>query len=220
MLDNWMQLFMENAKGKDADFKIQRLRKDKGKTIYPPQPLIFRALELTPPEKVKVVILGQDPYHGMDQANGLAFSVNLGQKIPPSLNNIYKELNNDLDVQKPLHGDLTSWATQGVLLLNTVLTVEAGEPGSHYGLGWESFTKEILQYCMGRDAIFLLWGNKARQTFMEAANDFTGEMNLNFMTAPHPSPLSASKGFFGCKHFSKTNQLLREAGKEPIDWRL
>lgn len=196
---------------------------------------MLKAFELTPFDKVKVVILGQDPYHGfysvnndppidrsrrtLPQANGLAFSVDRGCKLPPSLKNIFKELKNDLGLPVPSHGDLTKWAEQGVLLLNSVLTVEHGKPGSHAGLGWEEITGRVIKALTRRKdpVIFLLWGKKAHETF---ASNVDEEVPLYFMRAAHPSPYSAMSGFFGCSHFSKVNEWLSKMGKEPIDWRL
>ncbi|MBD3668285.1 MAG: uracil-DNA glycosylase [Kangiella sp.] len=186
-----------------------------GKTIYPPKEQVFAALSLTEFEQVKVVILGQDPYHGPNQANGLCFSVNPEQPLPPSLRNIYKELVSDIGCPQPVNGDLTSWAKQGVLLLNTVLTVEAAKANSHKGRGWEVFTDEVIQ-ALNRAAqpiIFLLWGSQAH-----AKSSLIKNPKHTILTAPHPSPLSAHRGFFGCKHFSKTNQILVENDQTPIKW--
>lgn len=185
--------------------------------IYPPEPLIFNALNTTPLEKVQVVILGQDPYHGPCQAHGLCFSVLEGVAPPPSLRNIFKELSTDLNLPRPAHGNLTAWAQQGVLLLNATLTVRAGEAGAHQGKGWEIFTdaaiRAVSQELSG--VVFLLWGNHAQKK-----GAVIDQSKHHLLAAAHPSPLSASRGFFGCRHFSKTNVLLKEQGKEPIDWRL
>lgn len=188
-----------------------------GKNIFPPESLIFNALELVSEQNLKVVILGQDPYHGIGQANGLAFSVNDGQKIPPSLKNIFKELKDDLDNPLPEHGDLTTWAKQGVLLLNSVLTVEEGKPGSHQNKGWEKFTDNIIQKISDEKEglVFMLWGNYAKSK----SNLINANKHL-ILEAAHPSPLSAYHGFFQCKHFSKTNNFLMSMGKKPIDWKL
>lgn len=184
------------------------------KTIYPPQEQIFRALNLCDYDDVKVVILGQDPYHEPHQANGLAFSVTKDVPIPPSLQNIYKELYDDLGIIPPHHGDLTSWAKQGVLLLNNVLTVERGKANSHRGLGWETFTLNIVRYLNLREKplVFILWGKNAIEK-----KKYIDSRHL-VLTSPHPSPLSAYRGFFGSKPFSKTNQFLMKNGIEPIDW--
>ena len=188
-----------------------------GKVIYPHQNLIFNAFEQCLLEEIKVVIIGQDPYHGAGQANGLAFSVNVGQKIPPSLRNIYKELKDDVGFEIPTHGDLTAWAKQGVLLLNSVMTVEEGKPGSHQLKGWETFTDAVINKISGENngIVFLLWGNyaKSKMELIDASKH-------KIFTAAHPSPLSAYQGFFHCKHFSKTNEYLLQQGKKPISWQL
>jgi len=188
-----------------------------GKHIYPPKSCIFNAFKLTPFADVKVVIIGQDPYHGYGQAHGLCFSVKEGVKIPPSLQNIYKELNTDLNIPIPKHGYLEKWALQGVLLLNAILSVEEGKPQSHANIGWEHFTDRVIEELNNnrQGLIFLLWGAYAQKK--AAAVDRTKHTVL---TAPHPSPLSAYNGFFGCKHFSKTNQILKQQGQDEIDWSL
>ncbi len=186
--------------------------------IYPPQKDLYQALEITPFNKVKVVIIGQDPYHGANQAHGLAFSVKKGNPVPPSLKNIYKELSKDIDGFKiPNHGELTYWATQGVLLLNTTLTVSAGKPASHQKYGWENFTDEIiLQLSLKKSRIiFLLWGKHAH-----AKAKLIDQEKHHILYAPHPSPFSAYTGFFGCKHFSKTNELLKQENLSAIDWQI
>lgn len=187
------------------------------KTIYPDMYHIYEALKLTPYEKVKVVILGQDPYHGPHQAHGLSFSVLPGVKIPPSLRNIYQELQADLGIPPAQHGYLVSWAKQGVLLLNTVLTVEAGKAYSHRGKGWEALTDAVISLLNQREdpVIFILWGKGAQEK--EKMIDTSHHIILK---APHPSPLSAHRGFFGSKPFSKTNAALLALGKEPIHWEL
>lgn len=188
-----------------------------GKTIYPPNKDIFNALAWTELAAVKVVILGQDPYHGPNQAHGLCFSVKPPTPPPPSLQNIFKELNSDLGVTIPNHGCLENWARAGVLLLNTVLTVEQGQPQSHVGRGWERFTDSVIKalndYRSG--LVFLLWGAPAQK---KASMIDTARHTV--LTAPHPSPLSAHRGFLGCRHFSKANQILESQGIAPIDWHL
>ena len=172
---------------------------------------------MTPFSLVSVVIIGQDPYHGPNQAHGLSFSVKPGIPFPPSLLNIFKEINSDLQIPFPKHGCLASWATQGVLLLNTVLTVEAGKAHSHANIGWEIFTDKIIAELNSRKSglIFLLWGSHAQKK-----GEAIDHKKHFVLTAPHPSPLSASRGFFGCRHFSKTNQLLRQQGKPEICWEI
>lgn len=188
-----------------------------GKTIYPTQENIFNALKLTPFDQVKVVILGQDPYHGPKQAHGLSFSVQHGIEPPPSLKNIFQELKSDLGLPIPTHGNLEKWAQQGVLLLNTSLTVEAGKPQSHGNIGWEKFTDKVIKALNDHKegVVFLLWGSHAQRK-----GEIIDPKKHKILTAPHPSPLSAHRGFLGCRHFSKTNQLLREMGKTEIDWSL
>lgn len=188
-----------------------------GKTIYPAQGDIFNALKLTPFALIKVVILGQDPYHGPHQAHGLCFSVRKGVRPPPSLQNIFKEIQQELELPIPAHGCLEYWATQGVLLLNTVLTVEAGQAQSHQGRGWEQFTDRIIREISAHKqrVIFLLWGAHAQKK--SALIDANRHVLL---TAAHPSPFSVERGFFGCNHFSRTNELLQSWGMDPIDWRL
>ena len=189
----------------------------KTKTIYPDKYDIFNALHFTPYADVKVVILGQDPYHGPGQAHGLSFSVNPGIKIPPSLLNIYKELNSDLGCYIPNNGYLKKWADQGVLLLNTSLTVRAGEANSHKSIGWEIFTDRIISLVNEKEdpVVFLLWGNNA----IKKKNLITNKKHL-ILTSAHPSPLSASRGFFGSKPFSKINNFLISVNKKPIDWQI
>ena len=187
----------------------------KKKVIYPPGSRIFAAFNFTPLTAVKVVILGQDPYHGKGQAHGLCFSVPDDIKPPPSLVNIYKELNSDLGITISKSGNLEKWTKQGVLLLNATLTVQAGEAGSHQGRGWETFTDEVIKTISDLRAgiVFLLWGNYA-----QAKEELIDQSKHFVLKAPHPSPFSAARGFFGCKHFSKTNQILKDIGLEEIDW--
>lgn len=208
---------------KQQDYFIQTMqyvaqRRAQGVTVYPPANDVFNAFKSTTYDNVKVVIIGQDPYHGPNQAHGLCFSVMPGVKSPPSLVNIYKELANDVPgFQIPNHGYLQSWAEQGVLLLNTVLTVEQGQAHSHKHLGWEQFTDRVIQGLSEKSEgiVFLLWGSHAQKKGQ------TIDRNKHFvLTAPHPSPLSAHRGFFGCHHFSKTNELLQQQGKKPINWNL
>ncbi|MEZ8350034.1 uracil-DNA glycosylase [Vibrio splendidus] len=193
-------------------------QRNSGKTIYPPQEQVFSAFDMTPFESVRVVILGQDPYHGAKQAHGLAFSVLPGVKIPPSLRNMYKELAQDIDgFEIPSHGYLDTWASQGVLMLNTVLTVEEAKAHSHAKCGWETFTDAIIAELNQRSEpiIFLLWGAHAQKKGQAIDAD-----KHHVLTAPHPSPLSAHRGFFGCQHFSTTNKLLSSMDQQAIDWRL
>lgn len=193
-------------------------QKENGTTVYPPGPMIFNALDLTPLDKVKVVILGQDPYHGPRQANGLAFSVQRGLPLPPSLVNIYHELKTDLGINPAKHGDLTHWAEQGVLLINSTLTVEAGRPTSHQGQGWEEFTDAVIDVVNEQTeyTVFILWGSHAQRK----GKRINPDRHL-ILKAAHPSPLSANRGgFFGCRVFSKANDYLVQHQKTPIDWQL
>lgn len=195
-----------------------KVEKAMGKVIYPPGSLIFNAFELTPFDKVKVVILGQDPYHGKGQAHGLSFSVMKGVKPPPSLQNIFREIASDLGIQfSGTYGDLSHWARQGVLLLNASLTVREGEPMSHSKIGWEQFTDAVIKTVSAKkeNVVFMLWGRFAQEK--QALIDATKHLILK---AAHPSPFSAYNGFMGCKHFSKANDYLVKNGKEPIDWSL
>lgn len=197
--------------------QVQQARQS-GRTIYPPQEEVFSAFRLTEFDQVRVVILGQDPYHGVNQAHGLAFSVKPSIAPPPSLVNIYKELSTDImGFQTPSHGYLVSWAKQGVLLLNTVLTVEQGLAHSHANFGWETFTDRVIHVLNEqRDhLVFLLWGSHAQKK-----GQFIDRTKHCVLTSPHPSPLSAHRGFFGCRHFSKTNQYLRHHNLTEINWQL
>ena len=195
--------------------KFLMTRKQHRAVIYPPGPQIFNALNSTPFDQVRVVILGQDPYHGPGQAHGLCFSVMPGVKTPPSLANIYREIQSDLGIDMPHHGYLQSWAEQGVLLLNAVLTVERGQAGSHQGKGWETFTDEVVRLLNDKTQglVFMLWGSYA----MKKGSMIDRKRHL-VLTAPHPSPLSAHRGFLGCKHFSAANDYLEKQQKQPIDW--
>ena len=194
-----------------------RTEKSAGKTIYPPGSLIFNAFNNTPFKKVKVVLLGQDPYHGPGQAMGLSFSVPKGIAPPPSLANIYKELKADIGLEIPKHGDLTPWAKEGVLLLNAALTVRANEPNSHAQIGWHDFTNAVIRKLSAetKSVVFLLWGK-----FAQEKQTLIDETKHAVLKAAHPSPFSANNGFFGCRHFSKTNNLLMEQGLQPVDWNL
>lgn len=191
--------------------------KQAGKKIYPPGPEIFHAFNATPFSQVKVVILGQDPYHGKGQAHGLCFSVSRGIKPPPSLVNIFKEIQSDLGLPIPRHGNLEYWAKQGVFLLNAILTVQANLPASHQGKGWETFTDRVIQTISEERSgvVFLLWGR-----FAQNKSVLIDESKHHILKAAHPSPFSANNGFLGCKHFSKANALLEQQGLRPIDWSL
>ncbi|NBW76136.1 MAG: uracil-DNA glycosylase [Sphingomonadaceae bacterium] len=191
-----------------------------GKAIYPPRGLRLAALELTALDAVKVVILGQDPYHGPGQAHGLSFSVQDGVKVPPSLVNIYKELASDLGLAVPRHGNLTHWARQGVLLLNAALTVEDGQPASHQGRGWEEITDAVIAAVAAKaePCVFLLWGSHAQRK-AQSVPGLRSSHHL-VLTAPHPSPLSAHRGFLGCRHFSQANAFLEDKGRGGVDWAL
>ncbi|MNK95943.1 Uracil-DNA glycosylase [compost metagenome] len=200
------------------DLKAFLLDERKAKRVfYPPGPLIFNALDSTPFDQVKVVIIGQDPYHGPGQAHGLSFSVPEGVPAPPSLANIFKELQADLGLPIPAHGNLSNWARQGVLLLNATLTVRAHQAGSHQKQGWERFTDAIIRVLneQREGIVFVLWGRFAKEK-----GAIIDRKRHHVLTAAHPSPLSAHNGFFGCRHFSAVNRLLGESGKPPIDWRL
>lgn len=194
-----------------------KTEKAQGKTIYPPGSLIFNAFNQTPFNEVKVVLLGQDPYHGKGQAHGLSFSVPDGIKPPPSLVNIFKELHSDIGMPIPATGNLTKWAQQGVLLLNAILTVRANEPGSHSKIGWTEFTNAVIKKISDEKegVVFLLWGKFAHEKQV-----LIDETKHHVLKAAHPSPYAADKGFFGCRHFSKTNDLLMKQGLDPIDWNL
>jgi uracil-DNA glycosylase len=192
--------------------------KESGQVVFPKSADVFNAFHHTPFENVKVVLLGQDPYHGQGQAHGLSFSVQKGVTVPPSLKNIYKELETDIPgFKQPAHGNLIQWADQGVLLLNATLTVRAQQPGSHQGKGWEHFTNHVISELSARKTglVFLLWGK-----FAQNKADLIDGSRHNILKAAHPSPFSAYNGFFGCKHFSKTNELLSAQGIEPINWQI
>lgn len=218
-LGNDWQSLLEKEFTSEYYLKLRNFLKAEyeGHTVYPDMHDIFNALKLTPYNQVKIVILGQDPYHQPGQAHGLAFSVKKGVPPPPSLTNIFKELNSDLGLPPAPHGCLEGWAKQGVLLLNAVLTVRRGEPASHKNQGWEIFTDAVIKNLNTRSkpVIFMLWGSPARakKTLITAPPHF-------ILEAPHPSPLSAYTGFFGCKHFSRANEILKSLGEEPIDWKI
>ena len=214
--DSWQRAlapeFQEDYFKKLKSFLVEEKKKG---VVYPPGKLIFEAFNRTPIDKVKVVIIGQDPYHGPNQAHGLCFSVADGVKIPPSLRNIYKELISDIGIEAPNNGNLSSWADQGVLLLNATLTVRAHEAGSHQKKGWEQFTDQAIQkvseHC--ENVVFLLWG-----AFAQKKSALIDNNKHHILKSVHPSPLSAHRGFLGCKHFSMTNEYLIAQGKKPIDW--
>lgn len=216
--NEWDALLADEIK-KDYYLRLREFLKNEytTRTIYPPMNDIFNALRHTSYSDVKAVILGQDPYHGAGQAHGLCFSVKKGTPPPPSLQNIFKELRDDLGIDPPNHGELTAWADSGVLLLNTVLTVREGAASSHKGMGWEQFTDRVIQLLNQREQpmVFLLWGGNARAK----AGLITNPNHLVLQCA-HPSPLSAYNGFFGCRHFSKTNEFLKQHGIQPINWQL
>lgn len=208
-------LFLEESFKKTAS-NIESYRAN-GQIIYPKDQDVFNAFNLCSLQDIKVVILGQDPYHGVNQANGLCFSLNREEPLPPSLNNIYKELCNDLNLTFPGHGNLTSWAKQGVLLINSVLTVVHGQAGSHQHLGWQSFTNGVIKLLSERmdNLVFILWGSYAQKK-----QDLIDIAKHCILCSVHPSPLSAHRGFFGNGHFSKTNAYLVEHGKQPVDWEI
>lgn len=216
--ESWYEVLKEEFKADYfAKLKSFLIEEKKKNTIYPLGHQIFSAFDSTPFDKVKVVILGQDPYHGPGQAHGLCFSVNSGVKHPPSLRNIFKEIENDLDIPYPNSGSLIPWTEQGVLLFNATLTVRAHQAGSHQKKGWEQFTDTIIKKLSfeKEKLVFLLWGS-----FAISKSALIDQTKHHILTAVHPSPLSAHRGFFGCKHFSKTNQLLSQNSLKPIDWRV
>jgi uracil-DNA glycosylase len=216
--EGWKKILMEEFQSPYfSELKKFLVEETASRTIYPPGLQIFNAFQHTPFDRVKVVILGQDPYHGAGQAHGLCFSVPPGIKAPPSLKNIFKELQSDLGITIPAHGSLESWADQGVLLLNATLTVRATEAGSHQNRGWETFTNAVIEKISREktNVVFLLWGRYAQAK--ESLVD--GEKHL-VLKAAHPSPFSAYNGFFGCQHFSKANSFLEQKGIEPVDWTL
>lgn len=215
----WKEILKEEFDQPYFENIVQHLKTEKtqGKTIYPPGPQIFNAFDTTPFDNVKVVILGQDPYHGPRQAHGLCFSVQNGVPPPPSLVNIFQELNKDLGIKIPNHGNLTQWAKHGVFLLNASLTVRAGEPMSHAKIGWAKFTDTVIKKISEKKehVVFMLWGK-----FAQEKRSLIDESKHCILRAPHPSPLSAHAGFFGCRHFSKANEYLVSKGIDPVDWQL
>lgn len=216
--DDWKKIFKEEFSRKYFNKLIKTLNQEfLEKTIYPQKKDVFKCFENTSLKMVKVVIIGQDPYHGFNQANGLCFSVNKNTSIPPSLKNIFKEVRNDIGCSEPKHGDLSSWSRQGVLLLNSSLTVEKNNPGSHSKIGWEIFTNKIISSLSVQkdNLVFMLWGKHAIRK-----EKLIYDKNHLILKSPHPSPLSAYRGFFGCKHFSKTNLFLKEKNIEEINWQI
>ena len=218
-LVSWREVTSEYSLKDNLD-SIKRRLSDKSlqeKQIYPKSKDIFKAFELTSFEDVKVIILGQDPYHGPNQANGLAFSVNTEINLPPSLLNIFKEYSSDLNLSPPDNGDLSSWAKQGVLLLNSIMTVESGHPGSHKDLGWEKFTNAIIRALSDKKKylVFILWG-----AYAQTKRDFIDPSKHHIIASPHPSPLSAHRGFFGSKPFSRCNKYLKKNKIEEINWKI
>ena len=216
--NDWKEILEEEFK-KEYFLKLKEILEEEYKnyTVYPPKKDILNAFLLTPYSEVKVVLLGQDPYHQKGQAHGLAFSVNYGIKTPPSLVNMYKELHDDLGLYIPNNGFLEKWAKQGVLLLNTTLTVRDSQANSHSGIGWQTFTDNVIKSLNEREKpiIFILWGNnaKSKEKFIDTNKHY-------ILKGVHPSPLSANKGFFGCKHFSEANRILKELNEKEIDWQI
>ena len=217
--DSWKKVLQEEFSKPYFEQIVSHIRTEKaqGKIIYPPGPAIFNAFDTTPFDNVKVVILGQDPYHGPGQAHGLCFSVQNGVPPPPSLQNMFKELHEDIGFHIPAHGNLTNWARQGVFLLNASLTVRAGEPMSHSKIGWAQFTDTVIKKISeGKEhVVFMLWGK-----FAQEKRTLIDESKHLVLRAAHPSPLSAHAGFFGCRHFSKANEYLVSKGIQPVDWSL
>jgi len=216
--NDWKEILEEEFK-KEYFLKLKEILEEEYKnyTVYPPKKDILNAFLLTPYSEVKVVLLGQDPYHQRGQAHGLAFSVNYGIKTPPSLVNMYKELHDDLGLYIPNNGFLEKWAKQGVLLLNTTLTVRDSQANSHSGIGWQTFTDNVIKSLNEREKpiIFILWGNnaKSKEKFIDTNKHY-------ILKGVHPSPLSANRGFFGCKHFSEANRILKNLGEKEIDWQI
>jgi uracil-DNA glycosylase len=219
---SWHQQLSEEIEKPYVSLLKEFLEKEKEEkqVVFPPEPLIFNAFLHTPFDQVKAVIIGQDPYHGQGQAHGLSFSVPEGVRFPPSLKNVFLELEQDLQIPVSKQGCLLAWAKQGVLMLNATLTVRSGKPRSHYGKGWERFTDAVVSKLLERKdpIVFLLWGKAAQEKLEQMQGD--SQMAHVALTAAHPSPYSAHAGFFGCRHFSKANALLEKWGQKPIDWRL
>ena len=216
--ESWKNILQDEFnKSYFIDLKAFLVEEKKKFRIFPPGSLIFNAFNHTPFDKVKVIFIGQDPYHGYGQAHGLCFSVPLGVTKPPSLENIFKELQSDLGIPVPGHGNLVKWADQGVLLLNATLTVRENQAGSHQNKGWETFTDAVISKLseLKHNLVFVLWGNYAI-----AKKILIDDSKHHILTAAHPSPFSAYKGFFGCRHFSRINEILAKSGKEPIEWRI
>ncbi len=216
--ENWKKILSDEFEKDYFTNLVQFVESErKSKNILPPKELVFSALEYASVSSIKVVIIGQDPYHGVGQANGLAFSVRKGIKFPPSLRNIFKELDSDLGIPTPDHGDLTKWANQGILLLNTTLTVREKSPASHAKKGWDIFTDKIISVISEAQSsvVFLLWGR-----FAQSKKRLIDDSKHIILDAAHPSPFSAHNGFFGCRHFSKVNEILKKNNESPIDWRL
>lgn len=218
MQKNWNNI-IKKERNKEYFIKLQSFLDNEYKTkkIYPLKENLFHCFNITEFNKVKVVIIGQDPYHGPNQAHGFCFSVQKGCKIPPSLVNIYKEIASDIKCSIPIHGDLTTWAQQGVLLLNTIMSVEDSKPLSHFNIGWETFTDLVIKELNedNQPKVFILWGNNSKKK----KNLINNKKHL-ILEAPHPSPLSSYRGFFGCKHFSKANIFLNSNNLEPINWEI
>lgn len=218
MQKNWNNI-IKKERNKEYFIKLQSFLDNEYKTkkIYPLKENLFHCFNITEFDKVKVVIIGQDPYHGPNQAHGFCFSVQKGCKIPPSLVNIYKEIASDIKCSIPIHGDLTTWAQQGVLLLNTIMSVEDSKPLSHFNIGWETFTDLVIKELNedNQPKVFILWGNNSKKK----KNLINNKKHL-ILEAPHPSPLSSYRGFFGCKHFSKANIFLNSNNLEPINWEI
>lgn len=215
---SWSQFIQEETEKPYFKELQEFLKKERAEfTVFPPENEVFTAFELTPFEKVKVVVLGQDPYHGEGQAHGLAFSVKKGVKIPPSLVNIFKELEKDLGLKAPAHGNLEAWAREGVLLLNTVLTVRKDQANSHQGKGWEKFTDRAIEILSDKrsNLVFILWGGPSQKKAAKVNPD-----HHHLIISPHPSPLSSYRGFFGSCPFSRTNQYLESNGISPVNWRI
>ncbi len=216
--EGWQDILAEELDGAYMEELSHFVRQERSQySVYPPRDKVFRAFQEIPYAAIKVVIVGQDPYHRPGQAEGLSFSVPQGVRPPPSLQNIFREIERDLEIPRPSHGSLVSWAHQGVLLLNSILTVREGQPQSHQGRGWERFTDFVIGQLAKEQVVFFLWGRFAREKVQRV---IPSNSPAKILIAPHPSPLSAHAGFIGCGHFSEGNRLLEEMGKSPIDWRI